>query len=175
MVWWWLQYPGAAQPSHLLPTAAAAQQIRGLHAKLRSSTLASPDRDSAFRQLEDRVSAFITTQLDAEPKLTPDQLHDQIMLVLGASPRDSEHAVLVQRWPPSWGPRETGPVVWGVVYGDQHHDGWLGTRIMVESYVVSQGKAALAGRGGSEVDGINLVAYPMVNFKLVVCVTQIEH
>lgn len=151
----------AAQELKLLPTAAIARQIRDLHTNLKGYTISSAARDSDFDQLEAQVSAFLIAQIEAEPKLEPEQLHDQLMLVLGAKPRDSEPAVLIQRWPESWGPRETGPVVWGVVYADFHHHGMDGGRTVVESYVVEGGRARLAERGGSEADGIDLHAYPI--------------
>ena len=134
------------------------------------------EREAYFGQLKAKVSQFITTQLEAEPKLDPRHLRDQLLRILGKEGdkpsecsgtvkqwRAIRRILFVQRWPQSWGPKETGPVLWGVVYSDAHHVGLMGNRVIVESYVVNQGKANLAGRGGSELDGVAMHAERMNN------------
>lgn len=170
-----LSNPALAQELKLLPTRAAEQQIRELHAELHGSALSEKQRDASFNQVRATISEFIIAQLEAETRLEPRHLRDELLLMLGrknqsitGTQRDSRTGPdpedpFIQRWPQSWGPRETGPIIWGVTYSDPHHQGFMGDRVVVESYVVNQGKARLAGRGGSELDGVSMQADRMSN------------
>lgn len=153
------------------------RQIRDLHAKLQGDALTEQDRDASFNQAQVKISEFIIAQLEAEPRLEPRHHCDELVVILGrknhsiiGTQGDSRtgpdpEAPFIQRWPPSWGPRETGPIIWGVSYSDSHHVGFKGDRIVVESYVVKQGKARLAGRRGSELDGVLMHTERMWNPK----------
>jgi hypothetical protein len=54
------------------------------------------------------------------------------------------------------------PVVWALVYREDAFYGSGGSRPVVESYVLENGKARLAGRGGAEMDGYDLKAEHIV-------------
>jgi hypothetical protein len=98
------------------------------------------------------VEQFVVKQLNAEPRLTREQLRDLLNQVLepwegfGREPH-------VFRSPPNWAANETGSVVWAVVYRDDATLGMGGARVTVNSFVVDRGRAKLAGRGGSEMSG----------------------
>jgi hypothetical protein len=154
----------AAQELKLLPTGETEKQIQLLHARLEGDGLGEEERDASFKQLQTTISEFIVAQLEAEPRLPPRDLRGELLVVLGRTTAGQEEA-FVQRWPESSGPGETGPVIWGVTYRDAHHIGLMGNRIVVESYVVSRGRARLAGRGGSELDGVAMHANRISNGK----------
>jgi hypothetical protein len=157
---------GADHASILLPTKIVAQQIQELQEKL-----AGPDdlretqiqREMYFSELKTKLTDFVIAQLDAEPRLDRWELRDQLIRARGAVP--AERSEVHDRQPPYvfrqpllWGPNEVGPVVWAVVYGGDVHEGMGGSRIVVESYVVENGRARLAGRGGSEISDYALNA-----------------
>ena len=163
-------HPASSQELKLLPAAAASQQIRELHAKLDSDAPNEKERDASFNLVQAKISEFIIAQLEAEPRLEPRHLRDEIRLLLGRKNQSVTGAQFdsraepepedpfIQRWPQSWEPGEKGIIIWGVTYSDPHHVGFMGNRIVVESYVVNQGKARLAGRGGSELNGVSMHA-----------------
>jgi hypothetical protein len=172
-----LSNPTPAQELKLLSASTAEQQIRELHARLDGIALSEKERDASFSQVQAKISEFIIAQLEAEPRLEPRHLRDELLTMFGTrnqsitgTQRDSRTGPdredpFIQRWPQSWGPLESGSIIWGVTYSDPHHLGLMGDRIMVESYVVNQGKAHLAGRGGSELDGVSMQADRMFNLK----------
>ncbi|SRR5712691_373168 len=150
----------------LLPTSVVAQQVRELQARLPDSN--DRERETYFNQMATRLSDFVVEQLEAEPRLDRWQLRDQFIRARGSVPAERSHyhdsqPPYVFRLPPSWGPDEAGPIVWAVVYGGAAYYGMGGSRIVVESYVVENGKARLAGRGGSEMSGFDLNADELQN------------
>jgi hypothetical protein len=138
-----------------------AQQVRELQALLPDAN--DRERNLYFEQLETKLSDFVAAQLEAEPGIDRWQLRDQLIRARGAVPPERSHyhdsqPPYVYRLPASQAPNQAGPVVWAVVYGDALYYGMGGHRIVVESYVVENGKARLAGRGGSEMAGFDLNA-----------------
>jgi hypothetical protein len=55
------------------------------------------------------------------------------------------------------------PVVWVLAYREDTFYGFGGSRAVVESYVVENGKARLAGRGGAEMNGYDVKAEQISN------------
>lgn len=55
------------------------------------------------------------------------------------------------------------PIVWALAYKENTFYGFGGSRAVVESYVLENGKARLAGRGGAEMDGYDLKAEQILN------------
>lgn len=165
---------GADAKPNLLPTAAVRQRIRAIRSPLEDVSLnlklSKKQRDTYFYRLKAEVSRFIIAQLEAEPELQPRHLRDQLLRILGRKGReagvqyDSQSIGQMEPEEPFvqrrsfWKPEEKGKVLWGINYSGTHINAFGGNRIVVESYVVREGKATLAGRGGSELDGFNMQA-----------------
>jgi hypothetical protein len=157
---------GADPDPMLLPTTGVAQQVRELQAKLADAN--DREREMYFNQMTTKLTDFVVAQLEAEPRLDRWQMREQLIRARGAVPPERSHyhdgqPPYVFRLPPSSGPSDAGPIVWSVVYRDTLYHGMGGSRILVESYVVENGKARLAGRGGSEMSGYDLNADEIPN------------
>lgn len=157
--------PAAADTGKLLPTASLAKQVRSVGLLLSDSppgsTLESKRHDGFL--LRDRISQFIVDQMAAKPDTTRDQLLAQLRAILCTSPGqvcDCDH-------PPyiflnsSWGGTKAA---WPFVVGYQMSLGFMGAKgdvTVMESYLVEDGKARRAARGGGEFDGY------VVNFQMI--------
>ncbi|MFN7937484.1 MAG: hypothetical protein U0R19_29420 [Bryobacteraceae bacterium] len=116
----------------------------------------------AGEPLPTKVSKFVLAQLEAKPNLSGQELAGLLPAAIGR--QDREQLPFAERYPP-WNPKQGEPVLWSVVYSYPQHTGVGGNRIVVESYVVEQGKARLAGRAGRELDGVSLKAERVVHYK----------
>jgi hypothetical protein len=154
-----------AQTPKLLPTESVARQIEAIRIKLAEPLGGTPfdtdkferdkaDHEQEFARLREVVASFVIAQLEAEPKLSTMQLRAQLIDILDRVD-DGVHKTLVFR---TTRLEEKDPLVWAVVYNEDAHYGLGGSRIVIDSYSVEKGKARLAGRGGSEMDGYALEA-----------------
>ena len=157
----------APTPPKLLPTEAAAGQVRAIQAKL-AGTLKGPyaseeqqrdeaDRNQTFDQLKEVVSRFVIAQLEAEPRLSESQLHDRLTQILGFTDADrSRRAFAFRNYYNYY--IESDPAVWAIAYNGDAWYGLGGSRIAIESYLLEHGKARRTGRAAPELDGHDLEA-----------------
>lgn len=166
---------GQAQKPKLLPTDSSASKIRAIRGGLLADWAhdTTPEavqadrtrREREFRQLADTVSTFVTAQLEAAPEIEQWQLRDRLIRVLGTKFDDGDldrfheppYVFRVLRL------KKELPAVWAVCYGDSVWNGMGGLRTVVDSYTVENGRARLAGRGGSEMNGYALTAEQIWN------------
>ena len=96
-----------------------------------------------FEQLKSILTSFVIAQLEAEPEIEWWQLRDQVVRILGIKydPRTPDHfheapyAFRVLKV------RKDDPIVWAIVDRGDAFKGFGGSRIVVEAYVVDNGKA----------------------------------
>jgi len=118
-----------------------------------------------FGQLKKTVADFVVAQLTAAPEMEWWQMRGQLIRVLGTKYDESTpdhfheppYAFRVLR------SSKEDPIVWAVAYAGDASLGMGGSRTVVESYVVANGKARLAGSGGSEMDAYALKAEQISN------------
>jgi hypothetical protein len=168
---WPCPFLGQARKPRLLSTESAASRIRLIQSKLAAAIsretlqVDKARHKQRFEQLKDTVTSFVITQLEAEPEIEWWQLRGQLVRILGIKYDDStpDHfngSPYVFR---VLGLRKEDPIVWALCYEGDAFNGLGGSRAVVESYVVENGKARLAGRGGSEMDGYVLNAEQIWN------------
>jgi hypothetical protein len=150
---------GQAVKPNLLPTEVVAKKIAAIQRQLldANNKLDLPTRERQVEHIKSLVTEFVIAQLEAEPRLEWWQLRWQVAQLM-PRPYESDPCVF-QVWQPS----ADDPTVWGVAYMAYAAPGMGGSRIVVESYVVEAGKARLAGRAGSEMNGQVLKAEPIWN------------
>jgi hypothetical protein len=154
------------EKSKILPTTNAARQVRRIQMEILSTDVigdAKSDqarRDREFAQFKKIVSDYVIAQVEAAPDINWWELRSPLVQILGDkhdarhSPEnpllESPHVFLGDP-----GYRKTGPVVFSVVYKGDACVGVGCARTVIDVYVIDQGKVRLAGRGGSELNGID--------------------
>jgi hypothetical protein len=161
-------HPFLGQPpkSRLPPTESASRTVRAIQSKLavdlnRETFESDKARHKRqFEQLKNTITSFVIAQLEAKPEIEWWQLRAQLILVLGT--KYDEQTPDHFHEPPyvfqAMQSGKEGPIVWALAYKEDAFYGFGGSRVIVESYVVENGKARLAGRGGAEMDGHDLKA-----------------
>ena len=170
-IWPFTCWGQVAPKPRLLPTEFTARKVQGIQSKL----LVQPSlenfksdraqRERQFAQIESLVTYFVIAQLDAEPAIEWWQLRDQLVRIFGAkfdlnTPDHFHEPPYVFR---ARRPRKEDPTVWAIAYQGDAFNGQGGMRVVVESYVVENGKARLAGRGGSEMEEYDFKAEEVLN------------
>lgn len=168
---WPRTLPGQDQRPPLLPTQLAAARVRDIQGRLavdlKPETLQvdKAQHEQLFGQLKKVVTNFVVAQLNAAPEMKWWQMRGQLIRVLGT--KYAEDAPDHFHEPPYAfrGLRlsKEDPIVWALAYKGDAFPGMGGSRVVVESYAVENGKARLAGRGGSEMDGYDLKAEQIWN------------
>jgi hypothetical protein len=166
-------HPSLGQPQKpkLLSTAFTSRTVQAIESKLtvelsREALPVDKARHKRqFEQLKNTVTSFVIAQLEAEPEIEWWQLRGQLIRVLGTNydeqtPDHFHEPPYVFRVRRS---RNEDPIVWVLAYKEDAFYGFGGSRAIVESYVVENGKARLAGRGGAEMDGHDLKAEQILN------------
>lgn len=168
---WPHPFLGQPQKPRLLPTESTSRTVRAIQSKLAeelSRETFPVDKARHKRQFEhfkSTITGFVIAQLEAEPEIEWWQLRGQLLLVLGTkyeeqTPDHFHEPPYVFRVMRSG---KEDPVVWALAYKEDAFHGFGGSRVIVESYVVENGKARLAGRGGTEMDGHDLKAEQIWN------------
>jgi len=145
-------------------TAEAAEQVRTIQTRLQT-TAAVGDfqadvarREKEFDGLKEIVSRYVVARIEASPDIKVWDLRNGLIDVLGVKyderlgPDNFHQPPYVFRIEPPY--LSNRPVVFALVYDGDVYDGSGGARVVVESYALEKGKARLAGRGGSELNGI---------------------
>jgi hypothetical protein len=96
-----------AQKLKLLPTSVTQQQIREFHSRLDDVALNEAQRDATFNHAQARISEFIIAQPEAEPRLEPRHLCDELVLILEEKMRRSQARSATA------GPDPTRKITWG--------------------------------------------------------------
>ena len=168
---WPFPFWGQVQKPKLLPTGAASRQVQGIQAKLTANldpgTFAAEKalHERQFERIKNIVTSFVIAQFEAEPEITRWQLRDRLIRILGVKFDEStpdhlhEPPYVFQVLPL----KKADPAVWAICYRGDVYNGFGGARTVVESYVVEEGKARLAGRGGSQMNGYGLSAEQIWN------------
>jgi hypothetical protein len=153
--------PAQPQKPKLLPAAVPAARIReiqddlAMYPKVDDLEKDKARREREFDRIRDIVASFVIAQLEAEPQIEREQLRGQLIRVFGG--KYDEHGLYLHE-PPYVFPVQQNPLVLAIVYSGFAWVGSGGARTAVESYVMESGKARLAGRGGSEMNGYGLAA-----------------
>src|SRR5882762_3486385 len=115
----------------LLPTGSVRQQVGGIQTKLLSSDPNSLQREALFNHLKTKVTSFVIEQLEAEPRLTPEQLRHQLSHILWSDEQRRHDPGLSTAFAYQWrGLGQPGSVVWGVLYQGYVSVGFGGSRIV---------------------------------------------
>lgn len=165
---------GLAQPRPVvLPIEPVAQKVAAIQKALAGDKfdgasdfkLYAARHDRQLELLKETVSSFVISRLGADPHIDPWRLRAEVAEVLGIqfNPAAPDHV----HEPPyvfqSLRIDRDAPFVWALVYSQNAYEGSGGERTVVESYVVENGKARLAGRAGGERDGYVLNAEKIWN------------
>jgi hypothetical protein len=136
-----------------------AKQRAQMFATMQSGEIAGDREADAARQekildgMNEIVSNYVIARINAAPDISPGDLRDGLIQVLGYDQRPDPHeSPYVFRINPPY--LSNRPVVFSIVDDGAVCYGIDCARIVVESYALDHGKARLAGRGGSEMNGI---------------------
>jgi hypothetical protein len=160
---------GQTDPLRLLPTTELAQRIHKIQDMLlRADIVGDPktdrsQRERGFETIESMVSDYVVAQVEASPAIRSWELRNRLITVLGVSSDDRigpdhfHEAPYVFLDDPVF--REATnlpqkPFTFSVVYVSSVCPGFGCSRMVIESYAIDQGKVRLAGRGGSEMNGV---------------------
>ncbi len=162
-----------------LSTEDASQQVREIQTALQSQEGVGDDfkafvarREKIFDGVKEIVSRYAIGRIEAAPDIKWWELRDGLIRVLGVryderlGPDNFHQPPYVFRIEPPY--LSNKPVMFSVVYDGEVYIGSGGARIVVESYVLDKGKARLAGRGGSELNGVEGGAQQVDNDELLV-------
>jgi len=151
----------------LLPTEKVANKIRDMQARLLLHGPAKTKEEWAadaaqhqrlFGELQSEVTRYVIAQLEAEPQIGGRQMRGQLVRILNVKFESRDHSDESPCVFPVERPGEDSPKVWAVAYRGDAFPTAGGARSVVEAYVVENGKARLAGRGGREMDGCAMKA-----------------